>query len=688
MRQLMKDYGKHILAVLGVLLMLTFALPSLFNNNRDTSSIPRGTLNGKTITQGQINVAARDIQVLNAFHLLLPLRALARISDNQVLAMPLDDRSEDTAHIHWYLLLTEAQKYGLYVSDGEIDQVIQEVGLSETDIRTNLDAMQLSDAEFRSALRDALLIHKLGNLAMAAVQVSVPEMEQTADGFLSHVQFNYALLPDTGALDKIPDPSPAQIQKQFDLYKNTEPLSALGPDAAAPTIDGHTYPFGYKYPNRVQLEWLKFDYAKVRAQFKPTRDDVEQAYKYYKDHPEEFTAAPASQPASQPATQSATQTASAPASQPATRTASTAPAIKPFDDVRDQLVEAQLKDRATKLLHRMVDRALAQAAEPWKTALTTAQGFREPVPAKDWTSYEKIADGIQTTREFNGYKPDYAHTDPNTWDARPQLQKIPGIGAATYRTTHDNLAFPDLALDVQELVDPSKSPITTRLSLQVGIEGPVLTDADGNLYVYRVTAADPAHEPKTLDEVRARVIDDLKHLALYQQHQQQAKDLAEKASHAKAADDLLTLAKAQGFTADTSPAISRMEASAAPTSLTKVPGLVDAVFDLTSKSPATQPASRPAAASAPATSPATAPSLPSVATTLNDDSHLAVYVLNLHQYQPVTSLLFSVYRGSLFMQSQIGAASRFLNEWAGLDAIAKRLNYIPREPFPTRKEST
>ncbi|HVX84640.1 MAG TPA: hypothetical protein VH253_07475 [Phycisphaerae bacterium] len=681
MRQMMKDYGKYILAFIGVILMLTFALPSLFKNGSDVSSLPRGTLNGKTITQGQINVAARDMDILQTFGLFQPLRVLIQTGPNQGLLMPLDDRDQNASNIHWFLQLTEADKYGLYVSEGEIDQVVRESGLPEATIAKKLAASQLSDADFRAAIRDALLIHKLGGLAMAAVQVSVPELEQTADAFLSHVQFNYALLSDNGPLDNLPEPSPGQIQKQFDLYKNTQPLAALDADAAPPTIDGHTYPFGYEYPNRVRVEWLKFDFATVRAHFQPTRDDVEQAYKYYKDHPDEFTA-PASQPdtqtATQPATQAATQAASAPASQPAT-------ALKSFDQVRDQLVNAQLDDRARKLLHRMVDRAVAQAAEPWKTAMTTAQGFREPVPEKDWTSYEKIADGIQSVHEFSGYKPTYGRTDHNAWNARPDLLALPGIGKASYHTNRDDLPFPDLALDVQQLVDPDKSPITTRLSLQVGVEGPVLSDADGNLYVYRVTAADPAHEPKSLDEVRPRVVQDLKRLQLYRQHQQQAKDLAEKASHENP-DELLALAKAQGLTADVSPSIDRLEASSADTPLTKIPGLVETVFNLTGKSPATQPASRPA--SAPASAPATSPADSAPATTLNDDPHLAVYVLNIKKYQPVTPMLFSIYRGSIFMQSQVAAVARFLNDWASLDAMAKRLNFVPTEPFPTRKSPT
>ena len=50
--------------------------------------------------------------------------------------------------------------------------------------------------------------------------------------------------------------------------------------------------------------------------------------------------------------------------------------------------------------------------------------------------------------------------------------------------------------------------------------------------------------------------------------------------------------------------------------------------------------------------------------------------------------MFSIFRETLFQQTQFESQFRFLNEWASLDAIAKRLNYVPKEPFPKAKEST
>jgi hypothetical protein len=678
----MKDYGKGIMAVLGVVLMLAFALPTVFTGQGDAGSVVRGTMGGKKVMNRDLIAAENDIQVLDYFRLGKLMTYQQSLDGRELLRISLDPRDAPT---HWFLLLTEARRYGLSASEEEINSVIQGhqvdpgVPLTADELRRHLEKLGIPEITLREAIRHALMVHKLGQLGRDAVQVTVPELEALADGELSRATVDYAVLESDNGWEKGPEPTAEQVQKQFELYKDAVPLAQQDPGTAPVMIDRHTYPFGYKYPDRVQVEWLKFDAGEIRGMFKPTREDYEQAYAYYKAHPSEFAKSAASQPATAPGagTQAATQTAGA----------GTQPGVESFEEAKERLVNDQIRERAQKLMGRMVDRALGMAGEPWKTGDTDAQGFHAPVAAEKWTSYEAVANEVAKNRDFNGYKPAVGHS--TGWAGRAELQHLAGIGDAVYQTQQQIFGFPELALKVKELqpdIAAAKRSITTRLGLQAGVEGPVLQDKDGNVYVYRVTAAEAAHAPKSLDEVRGRVVDDLKRLATYEQRQAEAKALAAKAAERPAAD-LLTLAQDQHWVARRSEAFSR--AGREDHLLAEVPGMIDAVFALAEKGASTRPAATQGAGTQSAATQGAATQAGGTATTtVADDARLSVYVVALEHYTPTTPALFAMQRIYLWMDAAFQQQAGFLAEWSGLDAVARRLNYVPTVPFAARKEES
>jgi hypothetical protein len=669
----MKDYGKGIMAVLGVVLMLAFALPTVFNGQGDAGTVVRGQLGGKKVMNREILSAQNDIQVLEAFRLGILFMYRESLDGRELLRLALDPRDPAT---HLYLLLTEAQRYGLSASDEEINSVIRDhqvepgVPLTADELRTRLEKLGIPEITLREAIRHALIVRKLGQMGMEAVHVTVPELETLADSSLSRVVVDYAVMDANLGWEGAAAPTPAAVEKQFNLYKDVVPLAQQDPGSAPVMIDRHTYPFGYKYPDRVQVEWLKFDAAEIRAKFKATQEDYEQAYAYYKAHPSEFKASAASRPATAPGagTQAATQSG-------------TQAGVQSFEEVKDRLVNEQIRDRADKLMRRMVDRSLGMAGEPWKSGNTDAQGFHEPLDAGKWTSYETVANEVAKNRDYNGYKPAVGRS--TGWLGRAELQHLAGIGDALYTTQRDVFGFPELALKVKELqpdVSAAKRSVTSRLGLQVGVDGPVLEDKDGNLYVYRVVAAEAAHAPKSLDEVRDRVVDDLKKLETYEQRQADAKALAAKASGGSAAD-LIKLAQADHWVARQSEAFSREGKE--DHLLSGVPGMMDAAFGLAEKAPSTQPAATQGATTQAATRPGG-----TATTTVPYDADLSVYVLALDHYTPTTPRDFATRRMYLWFNQAFDEQSKFLAEWSGLDAVARRLKYVPTQPFPARKEES
>ena len=456
----------------------------------------------------------------------------------------------------------------------------------------------------------------------------------------------------------MPAPTEEQIKKQFELYKNVvaTPQAATAEQAenlpTPPTIDGHTYPFGYTYPDRVKVEYLRFDKSQLKTKFQATSEDYDAAYAYYTAHPDEFKNSGDETPAA--------------SSQPATSTkpaASTQPAINPFTQVQAELVQRQVDLRVSKLLRKAADRALTLAADPWKNAESNG-GFLNVIPQDKWADYQKIAGAIAANPEYAGFHPEYNST---VWLSAEQLGKLPGIGEAYMDVKPRPFPFPVLATHVKELVGP-KDPVAGRFFLEVGLEpgGTGLKDAAGNFYIYRVVAAEKSHPPANIEEVRPQVVEDLKKIATYEQAQAKARELANEAR----AGDLLGLAKSRNIPADTANGLTQ----ATPTvgQLGHVPGLVEAAFAMTHEPAATQPVQNGHRVSA--------------TTTLARDPTLKVYVLELLSYMPTTAEDFNAQRRGLVQEFQSELRRNFMAQWLDLTATAARLHYVPTQTFDSKTD--
>ncbi len=463
MKNLMKNYGKGILAVLGAFLMLTFTLPTFMKNMQDPGTGEVGRLNGKKVTFAEVTQAMRELSLLRSFQVVPQALSLVR------------EENETDRGTHWFLLVREASQSGIVAADAEIRDAVAATNLPADELASRLNDAGLSQQDLRGCVAHAIMVWKEAILAAVGAQTPAPEIEYLANEELSTVRMKYVQIDGTDGWSKQPQPTEEQIKKQFDLYKDivaTQP----GTDALPPLIDSHTYPFGYKYPDRIKVEYLKFDHASVASRFQPTREDFQEAYKYYAAHPSEFK------------TQSSTFTVGG---------------TKSFDDVRDQLVKDQVAARVDKFLKRITDRVLETAKQPWNNAKPDEGGFREPLPQDKWVDYKALAQDLKQSKEFDGYAPEYVQI--GAWQGHADLAKLEGIGESYYETPSAHYPFADVATHVRELELPKDT--FPRLFLQIGTDGPVLTDNAGNLYIFRVTAAEKSHDAPSLDEVRSQVVE-------------------------------------------------------------------------------------------------------------------------------------------------------------------------------------
>jgi len=438
----------------------------------------------------------------------------------------------------------------------------------------------------------------------------------------------------------------SEIPRGYDLHGHP-------PADYPPEINGHHFPFGYKFPDRVKVEYLKFERGAVRARVQPTEADVAAAFKEFKAKPYKFRTDPAA--ATAPATglnvsaPGATQPTTTQATQPTT-TRSAQEILADWDEakVRDPYISEQLDLRVTALLRKMVDAARNKTDVPWKTTAT--------VERANWVDYPKVAEDVARDPNFTGYKALTGDTGKAFLGAR-ELQDLAGIGRAVYNTTQGLVFdFPTMAANIEELVIPDKHQPLGRLGLQLGHEAPEVTDRDGNVYLFRVTEFQKTHVPASIDEenVRAQVIEDCRKLATYQRQVTEIKDALAKN------DDMDALArqyqsqvqKPQDFTRDE---------SAAAVDVQFIRDFMKTAFSL----------------------PEPATGKPPSVTTLENEQWLRVYPMKLVRVLPATGADFGAQRVYLFRQTD-PAVMAFVQDYLQIEKLAERVKFKPINPLAKR----
>ncbi len=470
---LMRKYSKPLMAFFGVILMIVFLAGYSYTSGmgKGGSSFVIGKLGGQPLTTGDLTIATIDVRILRRL--------------NPGLVPWLTQRNNTDAAIQFYLLLREARENGFLP-----DYNTAAAELSDKRVQKRVEAVMRNSSyvaqNIVQAIGDYNQVQALANFVYGAAQPSDPQLAHTISELESSLQIGYIRLRAAQNADAMPAPGAALLQSLFNRYRTMLPWDPNSP-APPPTVAGHQYPFGYRYPDRVKIEFMKFQSAKVRAGMKVTFADVQAAYRYYQNHRDEFAV-----------------------DQPANSAGTSAPTVyKPFATVKAKLIRQQQDKRIQLLFRRMTEYATRQTDKVW--ANPQIDGFYTPISAAKWASYKLIAAKIG--KRF-GYTPLVATW--NRWADASALSSLRGIGQAG--ATESGFSAPvglaTLAMKVREL-DPKSKGLGLLLHLQVGRDGPVLIDSKGNDYMYRITAVSPAHNPKSPARVRARVLRDARLLEAY-----------------------------------------------------------------------------------------------------------------------------------------------------------------------------
>ena len=503
-----RRYNKVILVVGGCVLMVAFLIPQAVEMFAPNSAKARiGTAHGKKLTAGDQFNAGAELQLLSR--------------------TPFRDGLITDDGLTWLLLQRDAEAMGLYASDREVELALQTFGIDPEGLLQLAKNAGTTTATIREVVRRWLISEQYrqlvtgtayrdprGNSASPAIErlqvfnttanqiVSrqfqdlalfpeemqrqlAPQLLQEASfraglvangthrvsaPMLQHyVQDNYPTVegrmvlirPDTDAVD---EPTDAQLAAVFDQYKDVLPGQ------------GEPFPFGYRYPDRVKLEYLRIPMRALIDAVKVEYVEVLDAYQANRDAFADDSGE--------------------------------APEMPTGDAVRALTQQIKVR-KAQQLASRIIAQVQGILAEDVR-GYAQNDGY---VELPDDFSPMPWSDVVEAVRAEHGVRLDVMG-DPDAWVGTDGLRDIEGIG---FSGIGDGQPVPfETYVGYTRRLQGEDSQPPRSLRSQVGVAGKPLRDQAGNLYVFRLLDAEASHQPASLDEVRDQVTADARTVAAYE----------------------------------------------------------------------------------------------------------------------------------------------------------------------------
>ncbi|CAN5517086.1 hypothetical protein BH09PLA1_BH09PLA1_13050 [soil metagenome] len=563
MQSFIRTHSKKFLAILGVVLMVAFILPSQRGFLGESGSgYLVGRLGDKKVYNTDIHRAKQQWDFIEQSIVVLPqtaggqMRTLANaLSGHPAMSIL---AAQVQAHPElFYLLQQEADRSGIVVLPGDMDDQFKQRGFAvrlPNGVITPLE--DVTDPQYAAAIRDALAalvkVERSLNRAMSAMKISRPLRDHEIARQLQQIQLELVDFTAADLLGQVPAPSADDLKKHFDMFAEflpDEPPSARNPHG-----------FGYKYPNRVTLQYLAVRHADVRAVVMATKTahgwEVE-AQKHYQRHYSQYQT---TQPTTRPGMSSATP--------------NTGPTTKPFEEVRDEIIDTlitpEINSRARGLQDRISSRlrddyTAWHAKNPNPRTMASTQGATQPAAgagsgdANDYGSFEYLQKLASEMEKQAGIRPVIASL--NQYQTDKDLQAVEGIGLSMA----NQIPFPAYATQLAAEVVP-EAERDKPIVLPLYKPSPILRDAAGSTYVFRLTGVLPSAKPQSMDEVADAVLRDWKIAHAYEMASKRAHELidaAEKSSLASAATEAKVKSFSTGVFDSTSTSIENLSISPA-----------------------------------------------------------------------------------------------------------------------------
>ncbi len=471
-RKFVRRNSRTLLMVVMAFLLVAFLIPSTFQAKTDrfgNLNQPVGEIYGRKVTSADLQAFAHELELAGA---LLPGRVPSRLPENLLTS--------------FYLLSTEARHMGIRVGQDEVKAELVGTGATEDRLRQLQEGYGRSYAEFFDAVGRWMALEQYMGVEASAVKESLPRLELAYRDASQEAVAELAVVSARAFVHAVPEPAEDELKEFFKECSDRE-------TAHTPT----ELKFGYKLPDRVQLEILTVDPDQVAAARK-IRITPAQVRKYFEENWEQYRK-------------------TSPGSPPPAETRS--PKEVPMTESEDRLVRQELltlksREIAQGLVNQMYEE---EARRPWASSARDKDGFTER-PAEGVVSFADLAQKYSTD-----YKVEYTKTD--LVDQRGLMTDRKGVGFAVYMMGRQPVYGVQLAMRVKgiEKEDPKDGlPV-----LNVDEPAPVLVRQEwdpatrrqvpGQAYLFRVIQVAPAAPPASIDEVKPQIVEDWKLMKAFEQ---------------------------------------------------------------------------------------------------------------------------------------------------------------------------
>jgi len=620
----LRKYNKHLLAVFVVGLMIAFIMPQTLRQcgRPDPSQFEIGKAFGDKIL-------ARDRRA--TYNSITVLRELAGATGSDQRRTGLFNvrwllRFSKDAELDYLLLVREAQHMGLEVSDAQVDRQLAEWHVPAEAVRFVVRRHKMSLKAFRQIVADYIRVRRAFSLA-AATNVSEPQLRSLFA--LTGEQMTAAVVPIRAEdmVDQTAEPTDTELAEHFGANQER-----------------------FRFPDRIAVEYIELDVDAVKRGIKIKRT---KARDYWQDHRNEFT-----EPTTQPATSSAE---SRPASRPQVQQLDFEQALP---EIVEKLKSMTAREKAAEAISQFRDLAM----RPWiGMRVDEKTGLREhPDQIAD---YKQLADEISRQK---GVPVRYYRSELMD---REQISELKGIGLA-FIGIQQPISFADYAFHVAPLVTAEDvSERGSRLILVKDQDSSILYSRLGETiypqYIFRVVRIDPSRLPKSLDEVKPKVIRDLKLDRAYEN----ARALAEKVTDRGGRTKLAALADSKdpavvellnrpGVNSAEVATFSRRFLAWGGLTGPMVPGVTmptttfaDRCFDALWSQPTTRPDGT------------------LTCTAIEDSDERSVYVVQLLEKKPVDQAQYGKSRGMLLSALLMQQQAEVYRMWFAPENIHRRTDY-------------
>lgn len=484
-----RKYRKHLMAGVVAFLMVSFLIQSeLTERSNERRFGEWGKLEGKVVKtdillgpeQTRVILERLGINWRMPWYLLLNRMGLSP----QQFPDPPKPLNSDTFALLWL----EAERAGLVDegqgSEEDLRNMVGEVRLNE--VRRDF---KLSDIQREIGRYLRIMTH--ARMAMDAVHVTDGQVRQYVRDTQETVSIAYVKFPAEQFVDDGYMPPDAEIAAHFDKYRDTEkPADERG--------------FGYRWPRRVVLETLRISLADVERGVQLKEEEIR---KHYRENRASYTRIedPSTQPAStQRASTQAAATSSAPASGPIVKQLTLAEArSKVEEELRSRLALSRTRD--------FMDQIQLDLAGPWIHQARGESGYPSTAPGVDVPGYMEQA--AKRYSERFGVKVNYEKTAPLTLDDFNNDKKWDSYFGGMEQNRPMRLG--DAVFRVPGFFDAKEAGETAmRLALYQPSDmiflDEDLTGKPRSALIVRVVETHEPEAPKTVAEVRDKIVADLR----------------------------------------------------------------------------------------------------------------------------------------------------------------------------------